>query len=121
MISGRVDICPARKQLKNEVAMNKNITIPKHKIEDFCQRHYISQLAIFGSALRDDFNPESDIDVLVDFVPKHVPGFFRLFEMQEELSDLFGGRRVDLRTPQDISRYFRDDVIASAEVQYVQK
>ena len=71
--------------------------------------------------MRDDFSPQSDIDVLVDFVPEHVPGFFGLFEMEEELSALFGGRKVDLRTPQDISKYFRDEVVASAEVQYVQK
>ncbi|MHC4521804.1 MAG: nucleotidyltransferase family protein [Planctomycetota bacterium] len=98
--------------------MNKKLAIDKDKIADFCQRHHIGRLAIFGSALRDDFGADSDIDVLVDFEPGHVPGFFRLFDMEEELSGLFEDRKVDLRTPQDLSRYFRDKVVAEAEVQY---
>jgi len=101
--------------------MNKNLTIDKNKISDFCERHYIQRLAIYGSALRDDFGPDSDIDVLVEFVPGHVPGFFRLFDMEEELSVIFGGRKVDLRTPEDLSRYFRDKVVAEAQVQYVRR
>ena len=100
--------------------MNKAISIQKGKIADFCKRHHIQRLAIYGSALRSDFSPESDIDVLVDFAPGHTPGFFKLFEMESELSSLFGGRKVDLRTPQDLSLYFRDRVIEGAEVQYVQ-
>jgi len=99
--------------------MNKNIVIAEDKIREFCERHYISRLAIFGSALRDDFGPESDVDVLVDFVPGHTPGFFKLFEMEEELSGLLGGRKIDMRTPEDLSRYFRDKVVATAQVQYV--
>lgn len=99
--------------------MNKNFKINKDKLSDFCGRHHIRRLAIFGSALRVDFGPESDVDVLVDFMPGHTPGFFRLFEMEEELSCLFGGRKVELRTPEDLSRYFRDKVVATAEVQYV--
>lgn len=101
--------------------MNKNFKINKDKLSDFCKRHHIRRLAIFGSALRDDFEPDSDVDVLVDFMPGHTPGFFRLFEMEEELSVLFGGRKVDMRTPEDLSRYFRDEVIATAEVQYVRR
>lgn len=101
--------------------MNKNIMITDDKIREFCERHHIRRLAVFGSALRDDFGPESDVDVLVDFIPGHTPGFFGLFEMEEELSALFGGRKVDMRTPQDLSRYFRDEVVAKAEVQYVQE
>jgi len=98
--------------------MNEKLTIDKDEIADFCRRHHIVRLAIFGSALRDDFQPDSDIDILVDFEPGQVPGFFRLSDMQEELSALFAGREVDLRTPQDLSRYFRDKVVAQAEVQY---
>jgi hypothetical protein len=98
--------------------MNEKPIVDKDKIAEFCQRHHIIRLAIFGSALRDDFGAESDIDVLVDFEPGHVPGFFRLADMEEELSALFGGRKVDLRTPEDLSRYFRDKVVAEAEVQY---
>lgn len=98
--------------------MNGNIAIDKEEIANFCRRYHIVRLLIFGSALRDDFGPDSDIDVLADFEPGHVPGFFRLSDMQEELSGAFSGRQVDLRTPQDLSRYFRDKVVAQAEVQY---
>jgi len=101
------------------IFMNKNIVIVEEKIREFCERHHIHRLAIFGSALRDDFGPDSDVDVLVDFELGHVPGFFRLFEMQEELSSLFGGRKIDMRTPEDLSRYFRDKVVSTAQVQYV--
>ena len=93
------------------------IELPQDKIADFCRRHHIRRLALFGSVLREDFGPDSDVDVLVEFEPDHVPGFFGLFDLQEELSALFG-RRVDLRTPEDLSRYFRDEVLARAEVQY---
>ncbi|MBA7707695.1 hypothetical protein ES703_116571 [subsurface metagenome] len=99
--------------------MNKNIVIAEEKIREFCERHYIRRLAIFGSALRDDFGPDSDVDVLVDFVPGHTPSFFKLFEMEEELSGLLGGHKADMRTPEDLSRYFRDKVVATAQVQYV--
>jgi len=98
--------------------MNGKLRVDKERIADFCRRHHITRLAIFGSALRDDFRADSDIDVLVDFEPGHVPGFFGLFDMAEELSSLLGGRKVDLRTPEDLSRYFRSDVLAHAEVQY---
>jgi len=98
--------------------MNEKITIDKDEIAGFCRRHHIVRLAIFGPALRDDFRSDSDVDVLLDFELDHVPGFFRLSDMQEELSALFGGREVDLRTPQDLSRYFRDDAVAQAVVQY---
>ena len=100
--------------------MNKAISIQKDKIADFCKKHHIQRLAIYGSALRSDFKPESDIDVLVDFVPGHTPGFFKLFNMESELSVLFGGRKVEIRTPQDLSKYFRKKVIEGSEVQYVQ-
>ncbi len=80
----------------------------------------MKRLALFGSVLRDDFRPDSDIDVLVEFDSGHVPGFFGIFDMEEELSGLFGGRKVDLRTLQDLSRYFRDEVLAHAEVQYAE-
>lgn len=100
--------------------MNKKLVLNKEKIADFCERNHIRRLAIFGSALRGDFGPGSDVDVLVDFMPSHTPGFFRLFDMEEELSSLFGDHKVDMRTPQDLSRYFRNEVITKAEVQYVQ-
>jgi len=96
----------------------QRINISREKIEQFCVRHGIRKLAFFGSILRDDFGPESDVDVLVEFEPDRVPSFFRLFEMQEELSSLFEGRRVDIRTKEDLSRYFRDRVVSTAVVQY---
>ena len=96
----------------------KHIVIPKNEITEFCQRNHIRRLSLFGSALRDDFRPASDVDLLVECEPGHVPGCFRLLDMEMELSALFGGRKVDLRTPQDLSRYFRDDVLATAELHY---
>jgi hypothetical protein len=90
----------------------------KEEIARFCERYHIRRLSLFGSVLREDFGPRSDIDVLVEFQPGQVPGFFRLLDAEEELSRLFGGRKVDLRTLQDLSRYFRDEVVAQAEVQY---
>lgn len=99
----------------------KNINLPKDRIADFCRRNHIRRLSLFGSALREGFRPDSDIDLLVEFEPEHVPGFFGLARMERELSQGLGGRKVDLRTPQDLSRYFRDEVIASAQVQYVQE
>jgi hypothetical protein len=100
---------------------DEEILVPKDKINDFCKRNHIRKLLFFVSVLRDDFGPESDVDILVEFEPGHVPGFFRLFDMEEELSTLLNGRKVDLRTPEDLSRYFRDEVIAHARVQYAQE
>lgn len=93
--------------------------IPKDLIEEFCRRRHIIRLAIFGSYLREDFGPESDIDFLVEFDPKHIPGLFDVADMEIELSELLG-RKVDLRTAQDLSRYFRDEVVAHAEVHYAE-
>lgn len=97
--------------------MNKNFIIPKERIADFCRRHHIIRLSLFGSALRSDFSETSDIDILVEFEKGHEPGF-AFFAMQDELSELIG-RKVDLNTPGFISRYFRNKVISEAEVQYV--
>ena len=99
--------------------MNKKFSLKKEKLAEFCKKYHIKRLAIFGSVLRNDYSPESDVDVLVDFEPDRTPGFFKLFDMEDELSRIFGGRKVDLRTPQDLSQYFRDKVVESAEVQYV--
>jgi predicted nucleotidyltransferase len=100
---------------------NQNLSVTSGKIADFCRRHHISKLSFFGSVLRDDFRPDSDVDVLVEFEAGHVPGLFRLSGMARELSSLLGARQVDLRTPQDLSPYFRDEVLGSAEVQYAQE
>ena len=94
------------------------IEIPEEKIKQFCIRNRIRKLSIFGSVLRDDFTPESDVDILVEFDDDATPGFFRLIRMQDELSTILG-KNVDLRTPRDLSKYLRDDVINNAVVQYV--
>ena len=94
------------------------IKIPQANIAAFCQWHHIRRLALFGSVLRDDFRPDSDIDVLVEFGASHAPGLIRLAGMELELSDLLGGRRVDLNTPLCLSPYFRDEVLATAERVY---
>jgi hypothetical protein len=97
--------------------MQLQLALPKEKIADFCRLHHIRKLAIFGSALRDDFRPDSDIDVLVEFEPDHIPGL-DFFGMELELSGMLG-RKVDLNTPQFLSPYFRDEVEAEAVIEYV--
>ncbi len=91
--------------------------VPKDQLAEFCRRHHILKLALFGSVLREDFRPDSDIDVLVEFEPGHVPGF-GFIRLQDELSSLFGGRSVDLVTPKFLNRRIRDEVLKSTEVQY---
>ncbi len=97
--------------------MAVQITIDRKAIAEFCRRHHVRRLALFGSVLRDDFTPASDVDVLVEFEPGHVPGL-AFFEMERELAAIMG-RKVDLNTPGFLSRYFRDQVLAEAENQYV--
>jgi len=92
--------------------------VSRDVIAAFCRQHHIRKLALFGSVLRDDFRPESDIDVLVEFSTGHTPGFIGLAEIEAGLSRLFQGRKVDVRTPHDLSRYFRDQVVREAEMQY---
>ena len=94
-----------------------NISIDREKIADFCRRHHIKRLSLFGSVLRDDFGPASDVDVLVEFEAGHVPGL-AFFSMEEELSKIIG-RNVDLNTPGFLSRNFRDKIERESEVQYV--
>jgi predicted nucleotidyltransferase len=94
------------------------VNVPEAEIRAFCVRNHICRLAFFGSVLRDDFGPASDVDVLVEFEPGQAPGLFGLAAMERELSGLLGGRAVDMRTPRDLSRYFREEVAAHAVVQY---
>ncbi len=96
--------------------MSPHIAINRRSIPDFCRRHHIQKLALFGSVLREDFRPDSDVDVLVEFEPGQRVGL-AFFAMQDELSELLG-RKVDLNTPGFLSRYFRNDVLAEAEVLY---
>ncbi len=98
--------------------MSLKITAGKEEIAEFCRRHRIRKLAFFGSVLRDDFGPDSDVDVLVEFEPSARVGLFDLYSMEQELSHHLRGRKVDINTPRSLSKYFRDDVLAEAEVQY---
>jgi len=97
--------------------LQNRVNITRDQIASFCQKNKIRWFAFFGSVLRNDFSPESDIDVLVEFEPDAHVGLMRLVGMERELSGVVG-RKVDLRTPRELSRYFRDEVIAEAEIQY---
>lgn len=97
--------------------MSPRIAIDRERIAAFCRKHHIRKLALFGSVLRDDFRPDSDVDVLVEFEPGATPGLIRLAGMEIELSEMLK-RKVDLRTPAELSRYFRDRVVKEAQVQY---
>ena len=105
-------------QLQEVLAMTTKIEIPKGLLDDFCRRHHVRKLSLFGSVLRDDFGPQSDVDVLVEFEPGTTVGYFELADMEAELSELLG-RKADIRTPAELSRYFRNEVLAAAETQYV--
>jgi hypothetical protein len=96
------------------------ISLPKEIVAEFCKRHHIRKLALFGSVLREDFRADSDVDVLVEFEPGHTVGLLRMAGLEMELSQVLG-RKVDLRTPAELSRYFRDEVARTSEVQYAQE
>ena len=96
------------------------IAIPTAELAALCQRESIGKLALFGSVLSGRFSASSDVDVLVEFRPGTKIGFFRLAEIEAELGRLFGGRKIDLRTPMDLSRYFRDEVVRDALVIYAE-
>lgn len=95
----------------------KSLLINKKRIVAFCQKHHIASLALFGSILTPHFSPKSDVDILVKFERKHIPSLFDMVDMEEELSAIVG-RRVDLKTAEDLSRYFRDEVVAQAKILY---
>ena len=101
--------------------MLTNLLIPQSKIADFCQRHHIHKLALFGSILRDDFRPDSDVDVLVEFEEGYVPDFFRLYDMEQELSALFDRHPIDLVTFAALNRHLRKSVLSAAMVVYEQR
>ena len=95
------------------------ITVDRERIAEFCRRNHIRKLALLGSVLRKDFAPDSDVDVLVDFQPGYAVGYLAIAGIERELSELMG-RKVDLRTPGELSPYFRDEVVRSALVQYAE-
>jgi len=95
-------------------AMNLN----EDALADFCKRHHIRRLSLFGSQLKGTARADSDVDLLVEFEPEHIPGLLGVAGMEIELSEVLGGRKVDLRTAADLSHFFRDKVVHMAEVQY---
>ena len=97
--------------------MHPSLNIPPSTLTDFCRRHHIHRLSLFGSQLKGTSRPDSDIDLLVEFDPAHIPSLFGIAGMEIELTELLG-KKVDLRTAGDLSRYFRDEVVRMAEVQY---
>ena len=98
----------------------KRLPIEPLKLAAFCEANGIRKLSLFGSQLHGTARPDSDVDLLVEFYPDRIPGLFKIAEMEFELSDMLGGKKVDLRTPEDLSRYFRKTVVQEAAVQYAQ-
>jgi predicted nucleotidyltransferase len=92
-----------------------NIDLSDKKVADFCRRNHIRKLSVYGSFLREDFGTDSDIDLLVEFAPDHIPGLIRFAGMENKLSSILGCK-VDMRTAEDLSRYFRHTVLESAQV-----
>lgn len=87
-------------------------------LQSLCARYHIQKLSLFGSVLRSNFRPDSDIDILVEFQPDHPPGFFAIARLERELSRLLGKRKVEIRTPKELSRYFREEVMKNLETLY---
>lgn len=99
------------------IEVKKRLNLSEEEVAGFCHRNHIRKLSLFGSVLSEKFTPESDIDVLVEFEPDHIPGLIKLSGMELELGKIIG-RKVDLRTPEDLSRYFRQETVDSAEELY---
>jgi hypothetical protein len=98
--------------------MSKILPIQPAALKRFCEQHHVRKLSLFGSVLKGTERPDSDVDLLIEFETAHTPGLIGMARMEAELSQLMGGRRVDLRTPGDLSRYFRDEVTQAAVEQY---
>ena len=100
--------------MAKQIQAMPQIPVQREQVAEVCQRYHIRTLALFGSVLRADFSPDSDVDVLVEFEPGRTPGYFTLARIARELSPLMGEREVDIRTPNGLSPYFRDEVVTSA-------
>ncbi len=98
--------------------MNPILQLDETALTRFCEHHHIRRLALYGSQLKGTARPDSDIDLLVEFDPEHIPSLLDIVGMELKLAEMLGGKKVDLRTAQDLSRYFRDEVARTAEVQY---
>ena len=99
--------------------MPAKIAIPLDQIAEFCKKYHVRKMSLFGSVIRDDFRPESDVDVLVEFLPDSKTTLLTLAGMEIELSEMLGGRKVDVNTPDMLSKYLRDEVLSEAETLYV--
>lgn len=97
--------------------MPMNVPIDQEKLINLCRQRHVRKVAVFGSALRDDFGPDSDVDLLLEFAPGHTPGW-EIVDIQQEFSRLFGGWRVDIANPKYLNRYLREEILSSAVVQY---
>ena len=98
--------------------MHPSLNLDEATVARFCEQHHIRRRALFGSQIKGTAGPDSDIDLLVEFDPAHIPSLFGIAAMEIQLSDMLGGKKVDLRTQGDLSRHFRDEVVRMAEVQY---
>ena len=96
------------------------VKIDHGKVSEFCKRNHIRKLAFFGSIIHGNFGPESDVDLLIEFAPEHNPGYFGLVRLEDQLSVFFDKRKVDLRTPNELSRYFRTDVLKESVIEYAE-
>jgi uncharacterized protein len=101
-----------------DVAMPSRLPIDHEALATLCRRHHIKKLSLFGSTLKDTARPDSDVDLLVEFEPEARPSYLDLAEIEIELAERMGGRKVELRTAHELSRLFRDDVVREAQVQY---
>jgi predicted nucleotidyltransferase len=97
------------------VTVAERLALPRGALEEFCRKHHIRRLSFFGSVVRDDFGPESDVDVLIEFEPGHTPGF-AIIDIEDELSALFGGRKVDIVNPKYINHRLKDRILGEARV-----
>jgi predicted nucleotidyltransferase len=111
---------PCGNRMIRTMSEQNKIQLPREEIAEFCKRNRIRKLSLFGSALRENFRQDSDVDLLVEFQTGAAPSFLDLARMERELAGLLGGRKIDLRTPKELSRYFRDEVLSSASVQYAE-
>ena len=105
-------------RLSTSLEVIRRIRASRQELAAFCRRNSVRRLSLFGSALRNEFSPDSDVDLLIEFQPHHRIGLLGMARLERELTELIG-HKIDLRTPADLSRYFRDEVLAEAKVQYV--
>ena len=97
-----------------------SVTMARQELDKFCKKNNIYKLSLFGSAQRNELRPDSDLDILVEFKKGCTPSFFELHRMEVELAEIFNGRKVDLRTPGGLSKYFREEVVSDSEVLYTE-